>query len=358
MRRLTDVSVPESGLVLLAGVPGSGKSTYAARVFGAGEVFSSDAFREMVAGDAGDQDASADAFAILEAVVAARLRRNLFTVVDATNARGQDRRRWAQIARENNCPSTLIIVDVPVDVALERIAGRVAEGGRDVPDRVVRAMSRELSRAERKAREEGFTRVHLLDGLRLDQATVTRTKLFSDKRDVAGPFDVIGDVHGCLAELTGLLGRLGYRVGLDDAGHPVTARHPEGRTAVFVGDLVDRGPDTPGVLRLVMGMVADGDAMCVAGNHDAKLARALGGAKVRRTHGLAESMEQLEAVEAGRWNRWCAGARPIRRTRPSPGCSPSSPTRSTPACSLGRTWPRARARTRAPRGGTGRWERT
>lgn len=97
------------------------------------------------------------------------------------------------------------------------------------------------------------------------------------------PYDVIGDVHGCRSELVTLLDRLGWQ----------GVRHPQGRTAVFVGDLVDRGPDTPGVLRLVMEMVEAGTALCVAGNHEAKLARALEGAHVRTAHGLAESLEQL-----------------------------------------------------------------
>ncbi|WJZ00469.1 Bis(5'-nucleosyl)-tetraphosphatase PrpE [asymmetrical] [Corynebacterium hansenii] len=296
MRRLTHVSVPEAGLVVLAGVPGAGKSTYASSVFGEGEVFASDDFREMVSGDASDQDATGDAFAILEAVVAARLKRNLFTVVDATNCRAEDRRRWVEIARDNNCLASLIIVDVPVDAALERIGARVAAGGRDVPESIVRGMSRTLSGAARAARKEGFGKVYLLDGLRLGEATVERTKLFCDKRDLHGPFDLIGDVHGCLAELVELLGALGYVIDFDERRRPIGARHPHGRTVVFVGDLVDRGPDTPGVLRLVMAMVDSGDALCVAGNHDVKLARALGGAKVRRTHGLAESMEQLEGI--------------------------------------------------------------
>ncbi|HEY0804689.1 MAG TPA: polynucleotide kinase-phosphatase, partial [Pseudonocardiaceae bacterium] len=102
-------------------------------------------------------------------------------------------------------------------------------------------------------------------------------------------FDVIGDVHGCHAELVELLGKLGYEVTASGA------RHPEGRRALFLGDLVDRGPDTPGVLRLVMGMVASGDALAVAGNHEQKLVRALGGRKVQVSHGLAESLAQLAA---------------------------------------------------------------
>ena len=80
--------------------------------------------------------------------------------------------------------------------------------------------------------------------------------MFNDLRDETGPFDVIGDVHGCRAELEQLLGSLGYVLARDSAGRAAGAAHPDGRRVVFLGDLVDRGPDTPGVLRLVMGMVA------------------------------------------------------------------------------------------------------
>ena len=117
--------------------------------------------------------------------------------------------------------------------------------------------------------------------------------MWTDRRDLTGPFDVVGDVHGCRAELEQLLERLGYSIERDSDGRPVGARHPH-RQAVFVGDLVDRGPDTPGVLRLVMGMVAGGDALCVSGNHEAKLLRALRGRQVQVSHGLAESLAQLE----------------------------------------------------------------
>ena len=110
----------------------------------------------------------------------------------------------------------------------------------------------------------------------------------SDRRDLRGPFDVIGDVHGCVEELRELLARLGY----DGAGD--TVRPPRGRTAVFVGDLVDRGPDTPGVLRIAMGLVAAGRGLCVQGNHDAKLLKALRGRPVQRTNGLEESLAQLD----------------------------------------------------------------
>ncbi|HMH90571.1 MAG TPA: metallophosphoesterase, partial [Streptosporangiaceae bacterium] len=102
---------------------------------------------------------------------------------------------------------------------------------------------------------------------------------------------MIGDVHGCFDELTDLLGTLGYQVAPDGT----SAVHRDGRTAVFVGDLVDRGPATPAVLRLVMGMTAAGSARSVAGNHEVKLVRALRGRDVTVSHGLAQSLAQLSA---------------------------------------------------------------
>ncbi|GGN91074.1 hypothetical protein GCM10011610_50950 [Nocardia rhizosphaerihabitans] len=114
-----------------------------------------------------------------------------------------------------------------------------------------------------------------------------------DRRDLTGPFDVIGDVHGCRGELETLLGELGYLIDRDELRRAIGAAHPDGRTVVFVGDLVDRGPDTPGVLRLAMGMVAARTALCVTGNHDYKLVRALDGRNVRIAHGLERSLAQL-----------------------------------------------------------------
>src|SRR6202042_1192732 len=96
-------------------------------------------------------------------------------------------------------------------------------------------------------------------------------------------------IHGCHDELVALLGRLGYRKDF------VAFVHPEGRRAIFVGDLVDRGPATPAVLRTAMAMSAAGTAFFVPGNHDVKLMRALQGRNVTVSHGLAESLAQLES---------------------------------------------------------------
>lgn len=123
--------------------------------------------------------------------------------------------------------------------------------------------------------------------------SVERLPAASDLRDRSGPFDIIGDVHGCLEELLLLLAGLGYEVRLDALGRPAGASHPDDRTVVLLGDLVDRGPDVAGVLRLVLGMLDAGEALVVLGNHDDKLRRALAGNDVERRGGLDVSLEQL-----------------------------------------------------------------
>ncbi|QWC84504.1 polynucleotide kinase-phosphatase [Nocardioidaceae bacterium] len=287
------VGVPQAGLVLLVGVSGSGKSSFAARHFLPTEVVSSDTCRGLVADDENDQSATPDAFEVLEFIVGVRLRRGLLTVVDATNVQGPARASLVRLAKSHDVLVDAIVLDVPERLAIDRNRSRP---DRAFGDHVVTRQQRDLTRSMRRIRKEGFRRVHVLRGAEeIDTVTIDRERSWNDRRDESGPFDVIGDVHGCAGELRTLLGELGWELDLDDAGRAVGARHPEGRTAVFVGDLVDRGPRTPEVLSLVMGMVAAGTALCVAGNHEAKLVRALKGAKVQVRHGLAESLTQLEA---------------------------------------------------------------
>jgi len=116
------------------------------------------------------------------------------------------------------------------------------------------------------------------------------TKIPTDQSHLTGPFDIIGDVHGCFDELISLMQKLGYAF---SANPPHNVSHPDGRSLVFVGDLVDRGPKTPEVLCLVMEMCKSGSALCVTGNHEDKLKRALMGNKVTISNGLEKSLNQL-----------------------------------------------------------------
>jgi protein phosphatase len=287
------IPIPELSLVVLIGASGSGKSTFARRHFKPTEIVSSDACRGVVSDDENNQAASADAFELLHFIVRKRLKRGLLTVVDATNVQPESRKPLVQLAREFHCLPVAIVLDVPERLCQDRNAAR--------PDRnfgrhVIAQHRSQLRRSLPDLKREGFRHVFVLRSPEEVDAVagIERQPLYNNLRHRTGPFDIIGDVHGCYAELTQLLEKLGY--GVRPAGEAPAETEvvpPPGRTAVFVGDLVDRGPDSPAVLKLVMGMVRAGTALCVPGNHDEKLLRKLGGKNVQLKHGLAETMQQL-----------------------------------------------------------------
>jgi protein phosphatase len=290
-----ELAVPELSLVVLVGVSGSGKSTFAAAHFRPTEVISSDFCRGLIADDENDQSATPQAFELLHYIAGKRLAAGRLTVVDATNVQPAARSELVALAREHDVLAVAIVLDVPEQLCRARNASRP---DRDFGPQVIRRQRDQLRRGLKGLRREGFSAVHTLDGEdAIAQVRIVRTKLYSDLRAESGPFDVIGDIHGCRAELEDLLAGLGYVISRDETGRATGARHPGGRRAIFVGDLVDRGPDTPGVLRLVMGMTSAGDALCVAGNHESKLLRALRGGRVQVSHGLAESLAQLSAED-------------------------------------------------------------
>ncbi|MFC5931875.1 polynucleotide kinase-phosphatase [Cryobacterium melibiosiphilum] len=285
--------LPVMSLVVLVGASGSGKSTFAATHFAPFETLSSDFFRGLVSNDENDQAATAAAFEALRFVAGKRLDAGLLTVIDATNVQADARRSLIELARAHDVLPVAVVLDVPEGVCVARNAARA---DRSFGASVVKRQHDQLRRSLKQLGKEGFRRVHVLNGVEeIAAAQFAREPLLNDRSGEKGPFDAIGDVHGCRSELETLLGRLGYDVVFDESGRAVDAVHVEGRRAVFLGDLVDRGPDTPGVLRLVMGMVAAGHALAVPGNHEAKLVRALEGKKVQPSHGLAETLAQLSS---------------------------------------------------------------
>ncbi|MEV5144871.1 polynucleotide kinase-phosphatase [Streptomyces sp. NPDC052727] len=278
-----ELPVTDLSLVVLVGASGSGKSTFARRHFKPTEVISSDFCRGLVCDDENDQSATPDAFDVLHYIAGKRLAAGRRTVVDATSVQQDARRRLIDLAKRYDVLPIAIVLDVPEEVCAERNAARTDRA--DMPRRVIQRHVRELRRSLRHLEREGFRKVHVLRGPEeVENATVVTERRYNDLTHLTGPFDIIGDVHGCSAELEALLAKLGY----------VDGAHPQGRTAVFVGDLVDRGPDSPGVLRRVMSMVKAGDALCVPGNHENKYGRHLKGRRVQHTHGLAETIAQME----------------------------------------------------------------
>lgn len=284
------LKLPELSLVALIGASGSGKSSFARKWFKPSEIVSSDFCRLLVSDDENSMDASADAFDVLYYIVGKRLKRGLLTVVDATNVRPEDRKRLVALAREHHALPAAIILNMPEGVCIERTKTRT---DRDLSPRVILNHITQLRRGMARFKTEGFRKVYEfrkpeeVDGVE----SIVREKLWNDKREERGPFDIIGDVHGCFDELTVLLQTLGYTV----TGGLVTTV-PEGRRLLFVGDLVDRGPNSPAVLRLVIAAVRDGMALCVPGNHDVKLLKWLQGRNVQIGHGLEKTIEQIEAL--------------------------------------------------------------
>ena len=292
------LTIPDFCLVVLVGATGSGKSTFAARHFKASEVISSDTCRALVSDDETDQSATADAFELVRFIADKRLAARRLTVIDATNLRPEDRRPLVALARAHHALAVALVFDVPEKLCHERNRGRP---NRVFGAHVVRNHSRLLRRSLRGLPREGFRYVHKLSGPdQVDAAALERQRLWTDRRDESGPFDIIGDVHGCFDELVALLGELGYRVtrrsGAD--GRPAyDVVPPDGRKAFFVGDLVDRGPKVAEVLRLAITMVEAGSALCLPGNHENKLLRKLRGRNVTLNHGLAETVAQLAAED-------------------------------------------------------------
>jgi protein phosphatase len=285
------ITLPELSLVLLIGPSGSGKSSFGRKHFLPAEVVSSDFCRGLVSNNENDQSATGDAFDLLNTILRKRLARGLLTVVDATNVQPEARKSLLELAHEFHVLPCAIVFDLPEKLCHERNALR--------PDRqfgphVVRNQCQQLRRSMRGLEREGIRHIFKLSTLEeVDAATIERQPLWNNRKSEHGPFDIIGDVHGCFDELTDLLHQLGYSVAHEEGRHSVQS--PAGRKLVFVGDLVDRGPGTPQVLKLVSGLVQSGQAFCVPGNHDVKLMRALKGRSVQLTHGLAESMQQLAA---------------------------------------------------------------
>lgn len=284
--------IPEPSLVLLIGPSGSGKSTFASKHFKPTEILSSDFCRGLVSDDETDQTATNDAFEVLRFIAAKRLAAGKLTVIDATNVQGDARKPLLALAREYHYLTVAIVFNMPTKLCQERNATRP---DRDLKPHVIRQQHQQLRRSLRHLKREGFRQFLYVMSTpeTVAAARVERQPLWSNRTDEPGPFDIIGDIHGCFDELVELLQKLGYQISTQSNGD-LTVEPPQSRKAVFVGDYVDRGPKVPEVLRLIMQMHETGAALCVPGNHDVKLVRALRGRNVKRTHGLAESLTQLE----------------------------------------------------------------
>ncbi|MDR1349443.1 MAG: polynucleotide kinase-phosphatase [Zoogloeaceae bacterium] len=286
------IELPELSVVALIGVSGSGKSTFARRYFKPTEILSSDFFRGLVSDDENNQQASKSAFESLFYVANKRLDIGKLTVIDATNVQKEARDDIIRLARAQNCLAVAIVLNMPEKLCAERNEKRP---DRDFGDYVIRRQNSQLRRSLRHLEREGFRYVYILNGPEeADAVEIIRKPLWNNKKEESGPFDIIGDIHGCFDELCALLEQLGYVLNQQD----FSAIPPAGRKAVFLGDLCDRGPENVKVLRLAMNMVKAGYAYAVIGNHDFKLIKYLKGGKVTATHGLDLTIAELKKETA------------------------------------------------------------
>ncbi len=232
-----------------------------------------------------------------------RLASGQLTFVIAPTLRFWQRRALLDLAKRAYTQAVAIVFDLPEDL-LQRRNQAMGEQGRSPAE--IQQQVRTLRQALPDMKHEGFHRVYILrTAAQVDAAQVSLCKMPSNFKELRGPFDIIGDVHGCADELEELLARLSYqRLPLDEGGetphldqtYPFAYRHPQGRMAIFVGDLVDRGPRILHTCDIVRNMQASAAALCVPGNHDDKFMRLLKGHKVKIENGLETSLAALQAL--------------------------------------------------------------
>ena len=280
------IEIPEFCLVAMVGASSSGKSSFANRYFKPTEVLSSDFFRGMVCDDENSQSVSSEAFDLLFYAANKRLKNMKLTVIDATNIQQHARKQVVDLAREQDTHAVAIVLNLPEELLQQRNKARAE---RNFPERVIRQHCREVKQSIRNLKKEGFRFVYVINSLeQLENVEIVRTKLWNDRKDDHGPFDIIGDIHGCCDELEMLLAKLGY-----EKKNGVFS-HPDNRKVAFLGDFCDRGTRNADVLRLVMDMVNAGSAIAVCGNHDVKLLKYLNGKNIATTHGIAKTIAEIE----------------------------------------------------------------
>lgn len=251
-----DITIPDFCLVML---PGQDGAALADRHFAPGEIVAHD-----------DPDA-----------IERRLQARLLAAVTGTLETTAQRQQLAELAKRHHAEAVAIAQAAAAGSGKPR-HGDAARHARDLD----------------ALRGEGFRSAVIVRSAAEAQAlSIRRVATATDRRSDEGPFDIIGDVHGCAVELVELLGELGYCVRLEGRGAERRAivETPPGRRAFFVGDLVDRGPNAPDVLRIVMDMAAGDQALCVPGNHDAKFLRWLEAKRVTLAHGLDRTVTQMTA---------------------------------------------------------------
>lgn len=226
-----EIKVPKLSLVVLIGVSGSGKSTFARKHFLKTEVLSSDHCRALITDDENDRKVTNEAFELLHFIAAKRLIAGKLTVIDATNVQLEARKPLVALAREYHAIPVAIVFDLPEKLCQVRNKERP---DRDFGTFVIRQQRSQLRRSIRRLKREGFRHIFKMTSEdEMNSGIIERVPLWTDKKDLHGPFDIVGDIHGCYDELVELLMELGYRVTGHNTEPPMDGpvyTHPENRT--------------------------------------------------------------------------------------------------------------------------------
>lgn len=279
-----NIFIPEFSLIILIGISGSGKSSFAKKHFKETQVISSDFCRKLICDDEDDQTCSPQAFELLYEIASKRLSNKKLTVIDATNLETASRLQLKLLAKKHHTQMIALVFNLPIEVCRQRNRQR----SRVVPEEIITEQSMMLQNVLKQLPNEKYRDIYVIDSEdEIENTQLVLKKLACNQKNLHGPFDIIGDIHGCYDELLALLQKLEYQIKADliESNQPAIS-HPENRTLIFVGDLVDRGPHSKQVLQLVMNAVNHSQALCVRGNHEDKFLRYLKGKKVQLTHGL------------------------------------------------------------------------
>lgn len=303
-------------VVVMVGASGSGKSTWSRAMWPETSVLSSDEVRQWLVDNENAQWANKQVFEVLEVAARARLELGRRVIIDATNAKKEDRKQWRALADEFGVPCAAVWFDIPQETCEARQETRE----RKVSARVIARQLGDLANVREQLEQERWDMIWRVDE---DHAPGEHEELVAWSEPAARPAgvkgvrlgakrcDIVGDVHGCHDELLALLDKLGW-VATDDGLH----HHPEDRLLVFVGDLVDRGPASVKVLEYANAMIEEGRAILVRGNHDDKLRRYLLGNKIKVDHHLQTTIDELDALDAD--TRAAVGERAIAMIERSP----------------------------------------
>lgn len=309
---MTNHQLSTHGLYILSGLPGSGKSTWAANISNItpSAIISTDAIREQLFGKQFEFNTSAPlvqkhslyeggnsaVFEIAETILTQRMKEKLVTFIDATNVTDGDRNSWAKIAQNYGVPSTVLIFDVSGDELVARDAARARTIGSSIV----------LKNASKFQKTSSLNHIIIKNG---DTATLSVPSLPHSQ------IDVIGDIHGLYDDLQTITARLGYSL---DANY--IFQHPDNRKLLFIGDWLDRGQQSLECFRAIHNSCTQGGHFAVMGNHEHKVWRTYNtwkttGRYVPVAFGSAETLVSLwtkvDPDTLDTWMKWMVGLPPL-----------------------------------------------